>query len=100
MAITFTATRSVPKATKVRVRIVTTDAVEAGVDAIPDGQLESAGFTGKAGDKHVHPDGKRTEVLIGIGAAAKVDTNTLRRAAAAAGRGFGRYGKRGVERPQ
>ena len=39
MAITFTATRSIPKSTKVRVRIVTTDAVEAGVVGIPDGQL-------------------------------------------------------------
>ena len=34
MAITFSATRSIPKSTKVRVRIVTTDAVEAGVVAM------------------------------------------------------------------
>ena len=51
MAITFTATRSIPKSTKVRVRIVTTDAVEAGVAGIPDGQLSSAGFAGKPGTR-------------------------------------------------
>ena len=100
MAITFTATRSIPKSTKVRVRIVTTDAVEAGVAGIPDGQLSLAGFSGKPGDTHVHPDGKRTEVLIGIGDAADVDTDAVRRAAAAVGRRFGRYGKLGVELPE
>ena len=100
MAITFTATRSIPKSTKVRVRIVTTDAVEAGVAGIPDGQLSSAGFSGKPGDTHVHPDSKRTEVLIGIGDAADVDTDAVRRSAAAVGRRFGRYGKLGVELPE
>ncbi|NDH98677.1 MAG: hypothetical protein EBZ17_14705, partial [Actinobacteria bacterium] len=89
-----------PKSTKVRVRIVTTDAVEAGVVGIPDGELSSAGFAGKPGDTHVHPDGKRTEVLIGIGDAADVDTDAVRRAAAAVGRRFGRYGKLGVELPE
>ena len=100
MAITFSATRSIPKSAKVRVRIVTTDAVEAGIAGVPDGQLESAGFGGKAGEKHVYPDGKRTEVLVGIGAAADVDTESIRKAAAAAGRSFGRYGKLGVELPE
>ena len=99
MAITFTATRSIPKSTKVRVRIVTTDAVEAGVAGISDGQLSSAGFSGKPGDTHVVPDGKRTEALIGIGDAADVDTDAVRRSAAAVGR-FGRYGKLGVELPE
>ena len=74
--------------------------MEAGVVGIPDGQLSSAGFAGKPGDTHVHPDGKRTEVLIGIGDAADVDTDAVRRAAAAVGRRFGRYGKLGVELPE
>ena len=50
MAITFTATRSIPKSTKVRVRIVTTDAVEAGVAAFRTVN-SSAGFSGSRGTR-------------------------------------------------
>ena len=77
MAITFTATRSIPKSTKVRVRIVTTDAVEAGVAAFRTANSLVGRLSGKPGDTHVHPDGKRTEVLIGIGDAADVDTDAV-----------------------
>lgn len=100
MAITFTAVRSVPKSTKVRVRLLTTDAVEAGVSELPEGQLDSAGFTGAPGEKHVHPAGGRTEVLVGVGSASLVDTNAIRSAAAVIGRSFGRYPKLGVELPE
>lgn len=99
MSITFNAVRSVPKAVKARVRLVTSEAVEAGIAGVPDGQLDSAGFAGKAGEKHVYPDDKRTEVLVGVGAADTVDTHAIRAAAATVGRNFGRYGRIGVELP-
>ena len=99
MSITFNAVRSVPKAVKARVRLVTSETVEAGIAGVPDGQLDSAGFAGKAGEKHVYPDGKRTEVLVGVGAADTVDTHAIRAAAATVGRNFGRYGRIGVELP-
>ena len=99
MPITFNAVRSVPKATKARVRLVTTEAVDAGIAGVPDGQLDSAGFAGKEGEKHVYPDGKRTEALVGVGPADAVDTGSIRAAAATIGRAFGRYGKIGVELP-
>ena len=51
MPITFNAVRTVPKAAKARIRIVTTEAVESGISGVPDGQLDQAGFTGKAGEK-------------------------------------------------
>jgi len=99
MPITFTAVRSVPKATKVRVRLVTSEAVEGGIAGVPDGQLDAAGFNGGSGEKHVHPAGNRTEVLVGVGAAASLDAAAIRAAAAVVGRGFGRYAKLGVELP-
>ena len=91
MPITFNAVRSVPKATKARIRLVTTEAVEAGVSGVADGQLDSAGFNGKAGETHVYPDGKRTEVLIGMGAADGVELTAVRNAAAGVARKFGRW---------
>ena len=97
MAITFTATRSIPKSTKVRVRIVTTDAVEAGVAGIPDGQLVGR-LLGKPGTRTFTRMASAPR-LIGIGDAADVDTDAVR-AAAAVGRRFGRYGKLGVELPE
>ena len=97
MAITFTAVRSVPKAAKARIRIVTTDDVEAGISGVTAAQLEQAGFTGKAGERFVVHEAKRSEALVGIGAAADVDTKAIRTAGASVGRGFARHGRIGVE---
>ena len=99
MAITFTAARSVPKAAKARIRIVTTDDVEGGVSGVSAAQLEQAGFTGKVGERYVVHEAKRTEALLGIGAAADVDAKAIRTAGASAGRGFARHGRIGVELP-
>ncbi len=99
MAITFTAVRSVPKAAKARIRIVTTDAVDAGVSGVSAAQLDQAGFSGKAGETFVVHDDKRTEALVGIGAAAEVDAKAVRTAGAAIGKGFARHGRIGVELP-
>ncbi|MDG1878664.1 MAG: leucyl aminopeptidase [Acidimicrobiales bacterium] len=99
MPIMFNAVRSVPKATKARIRLVTSQSVEAGLSEVADGQLDSAGFSGKAGETHVYLDGKRTEILIGMGGTESVTPAAVRNAGAGVARKFGRYGKIGVELP-
>ena len=99
MAITFTAARSVPKAAKARVRIVTTDAVEEGISGVSDAQLAQAGFSGKAGETFVVHADARSEALVGIGSVDEVDTKAVRTAGAAIGKGFARHGRIGVELP-
>ena len=100
MTITFHAVRSVPKAVKAAVRIVTTEQVKAGIDGAPSGQLKAAGFEGKAGQTHTWPDGDRVMALVGVGDADEVDNDAVRRAGAAIGRAFGRHPRIGVELPE
>jgi leucyl aminopeptidase len=99
MPITFNVVRTIPKATKARIRLVTTEAVEAGLSSINDEELDSAGFAGKEWEIHVSPDGRRTEVLVGMGAADAVDAAAIRDAAAGVARRFGHFGRIGVELP-
>jgi len=100
MTITFHAVRTVSKATKASIRIVTTDQVEDGIDGVPAGQLKAAGFEGKSGQTHTWPDRDRVLALVGIGAAAEVDTDAVRRAGAVAARGFGRHARIGIDLPE
>ena len=100
MTITFHAVRSVPKAAKAALRIVTTEQVKAGIDGAPSGQLKAAGFEGKAGQTHTWPDGDRVMALVGVGDADEVDNDAVRRAGAAIGRAFGRHPRIGVELPE
>jgi leucyl aminopeptidase len=99
MAITFHAVRSIPKAAKAAVRVVTVEQVSAGIDGAPKSQLKNAGFEGKSGQAHSWPDGNRVQVLVGIGGADDVDANAIRRAGAILARGQGRHARIGVELP-
>jgi leucyl aminopeptidase len=100
MTITFTASRSIPKAAKAAVTIVTSDAVDAGIAGVDPDQLKAAGFEGKVGQTHRWPSDGRVSALVGIGAAADVDTNAVRAAGASIGRGFGRHPRVGVALPE
>ncbi len=99
MSITFHASRTIPKAAKASVRLVTSEEVSEGIEGLPDKQLANAGFEGKADETHTWPDSGRVGALVGVGAAAEVDTDKLRRAGAAIGRGFARNTRIGVELP-
>ncbi|MEZ5243807.1 MAG: leucyl aminopeptidase [Acidimicrobiales bacterium] len=100
MTITFHAVRTVPKAAKAAIRVVTTEQVEAGIDGVPGSQLTAAGFEGKAGQTHTWPDGERVMGLVGVGAAEELDADAVRRAGAAIGRGFARHTRIGVDLPE
>lgn len=99
MTITFHAVRSVGKAAKAAIRIVSVEAVSAGVEGVPSGQLSAAGFEGKEGETHTWPDGDRVMALVGVGDAADVDRDAIRRAGAVIARGFGRHARIGIELP-
>ncbi len=99
MTTTFIASRSIPKAAKAAVSIVTSDAVEAGIAGVDAKQLEAAGFEGNGGQTHTWPDKGQVRALVGIGAAADVDTNAVRAAGASIGRGFSRHARIGVALP-
>ncbi len=99
MTTTFHAARSVPKPAKAVIRIVTTDSVTDGIDGVSAEQLANAGFEGKTGETHTWPDGTKVGALVGVGAAADVDGDVVRRAGAAIGRGFSRHSRIGVELP-
>ena len=99
MALTFHAVRSIPKAAKASVSLVTTDAVDDGTAGAPKAQLEAAGFEGKVGQTHSWPDGGRVRALVGVGSAEKLTTDGIRRAAASIARSFGRHARIGVALP-
>ena len=96
MAITFHAVRTVPKAPKASIRLVTSDAVNDGIDGVDATQLENAGFEGKVGEVHTWPDGARVGALIGIGPVADADADAVRCAGATVGRSFARHARVGV----
>ena len=99
MTISFHAVRTVPKAAKAAIRIVTAEQVADGIDGTTAAQLEAAGFEGKEGQTHTWPDGDRVQVLVGAGDAADLDNDAVRKAGAAIGRGFGRLTRIGVDLP-
>ncbi len=99
MTTTFHAVRSVSKAAKAAIRIVTTEQVGAGIAGAPAGQLKAAGFEGKVGQTHTWPEGERVLALVGIGDAGEADTDAIRRAGAVIARGFGRHARIGIVLP-
>ncbi len=99
MAVTFHAVRSVPKVANASVQIVTTDVVSSGVPGVDPGQLENAGFEGKAKQVHTWPSGGRVNALIGIGPEADADLQSIRSASATIGRTLGRNRRVAVELP-
>lgn len=99
MAISFHAVRSIPKPAKAAIRIVTSEQVGGGLSGVAKNQLKNAGFEGKVGQVHSWPADGRVEALIGVGPAADVDGDVLRRAAATVGRSFGRHTRVGIAVP-
>lgn len=99
MALSLHAARSVPKAAKAAITLVTSDAVDAGDTAAPAAQLKAAGFEGEAGQTHAWPDGDRQIALVGLGPADELTTDGIRRAGAAIGRGFSHHNRIGVVLP-
>jgi leucyl aminopeptidase len=100
MTITFHAVRTVSKATKAAIRIVTAEQVTDGVAGVAPAQLKAAGFEGKAGQTHTWPVDGRVMALVGVGDTAEFDTEALRRAGAAIARGFGRHTRIGIDLPE
>ncbi|MEQ8840674.1 MAG: leucyl aminopeptidase [Acidimicrobiales bacterium] len=99
MPITFHAVRSVTTAAKAAIRLVTVEQVQAGLENLTAKQLDAAGFEGKVGQTYKWADDGREMVLIGVGPLADLDANGVRRAGAAAGRGFARHPRIGIELP-
>ena len=91
MTISVHGVRTVPKAASVRVALVTSDSVEAGIDGFDAGHLQMAGFEGKADQVYQQPAGGRIEALVGVGSTDSVDARAIRRSAATAARSFGRH---------
>ena len=91
MTITVHAVRSVTKAATASVAMVTSDAVQSGVDGFDAGVLNMAGFEGKADQIHLQPAGGGFAGLVGLGPAAKVNAATIRRAAAVLTRSCSRH---------
>ena len=93
MPITVHAVRSVPKAATASVAMVTSEAVEAGVDGFDAAVLDMTGFEGKADQIHLQPAGGGFAGLVGLGPASKVTAATIRRAAAVLARSFSRHAR-------
>ena len=91
MAVSVHGVRSAPKKASAVVAVVTSEEVQAGVDGFDPGQLEMAGFEGKADQVYRQPADGRVDGLVGVGAADSVDAGAIRRAGAAAARSFGRH---------
>ncbi len=99
MTITFHAARAVTKAAKAAIQLTTTEQVENGLTDVPAAQLAAAGYEGKVGETHTWPDGDRVMALVGVGPAADLDVDGVRRAGAAIGRGFARHTRIGIDLP-
>ena len=97
MNVSFHAVRTVPKAAKVTIALVTTDSVTDGIDGVDSKQLDGAGFEGKPGQVHTWPEGGRMRALVGVGAAVDLDGSAVRVAGAAIARAHGRHTRVGVE---
>ena len=91
MAISVHGVRSTPKKASASVALVTSEAVQAGIDGFDPSQLKMAGFEGKADQVYRQPADGRVDGLVGVGAAESADATAIRRAGAAAARSFGRH---------
>ncbi len=83
--------RSIPKGATAVVHMVTSDAVTADIDGFDLSFLQAEDFTGKADQLHQQPIDGRVGALVGVGEADAVNARTVRRAAAAVARSFGRH---------
>ena len=97
MTPSFHAVRSVPKAAKVQIAFVTSDAVSRGIDGVDSKQLAGAGFEGKLGQVHTWPEAGRMRTLVGVGPADDLDGSAVRAAGAALARAHSRHTRVAVE---
>ena len=93
MPITVHAVRSVPKAATASLALVTSDAVESGIDGFDAAVLDMAGFEGKADQVHLQPSDDGFAGLVGLGPAAKVTAANIRRAGAVLARTCSRHAR-------
>jgi leucyl aminopeptidase len=99
MPITVHAVRSVPKAATASIAIVTSEAVQSGIDGFEATVLDMAGFEGKAEQVHLQPAGGAFAGLVGVGPAAEATTATIRRVGAAVARSCSRHARVAVRLP-
>ena len=79
--------------------MVTSDAVQSGIDGFDAAVLDMAGFEGKADQVHLQPTGGGYAGLVGLGPATGVTEATLRRAGAALARSCSRHARAAVSLP-
>ena len=91
MTVSFHAVRSVPKAAKVQIALVSSDAVSRGIDGVDSKQLAGVGFEGKLGQVHTWPEAGRMRALVGVGPADDLDGSAVRAAGAALARAHSRH---------
>ena len=102
MPLRVSAVRSVPAAATASVAMVTSDAVASGIEGFDPSVLDASGFEGKADQVYVQPAGSGGGVagLVGVGPAADVTANTIRRAAAALVRACSRHSRVAARLPE
>lgn len=89
-----------PRRAKAHIRVVTSEAVDAGLAQIDGGDLKRAEFSGSAGQSYTWPDEGRVAALVGVGRRTEADTDALRRVGATIGRKFGNHTWIGVDMPE
>ena len=99
MPITVHAVRSVPKAATASIALVTSNAVQAGIDGFEAAVLDMAGFEGKADQVHLQPADGGFAGLAGVGPAADATAATIRRVGAAVARSCSRHARVAVRLP-
>jgi len=99
MALEFHAVRTIAKATKVVIDMVTSDCVSSGDAPADAGQLANAGFEGCAQEIHSWPADARTHALVGVGGVGEVDLRSIRRAGGAIARAFDRHRRISIRLP-
>ncbi len=91
--------KAVPSSARAEVSLVPREGVGR-QRSVPKAALERAGFTGAAETVAVVDDGERATVLVGLGPAAGVCTDQLRRAGAALARAVARHRRVAVHLPE
>ncbi len=91
--------RTTPSSVRAEVVLVTVEGVGR-QRSVPKAAVDRAGFTGAAESVAVIDDGERATVLVGLGSAAGLCTDQLRRAGAAAARTVSRYRRVAVQWPE
>ena len=92
MTISFIAARQPPANAAVVAYGLTSDSLDSASGGLSVDALNRLGFTGEVGQVEVLPAGDRLVAAVGLGAAAPVDVQDLRKASAALARAGARLG--------